>query len=83
MTLRLSLGRLQLPLQPPLLELLPLVRQQLEHRQEPEPPEVIPPAAQAAQVMPARLQTSTQLTRFTKIAAAAGETAGEFGAGDG
>jgi hypothetical protein len=78
--LQLSLGRLQLPLQPPLPELPPLVRQQLGHRQEPEPPEVIPPAVQAALVMLVRLQTSTRVTRVTKIVAAVGETGGEFGA---
>jgi hypothetical protein len=74
-----SLGRLQLPLQPPLLELLPLVRPQLEHRQEPEPPEVTPPAVQAVLVTRVQSPTLMPVTRSTKIAVAAGEIAGESG----
>jgi hypothetical protein len=73
-TLRLSLGRLQQPLQPPLPELLPLGQQH----------PVVPPRAQAARV--AQVQATSVLshrlkpvTRTMKTVAAVEVIDGEFG----
>jgi hypothetical protein len=76
---------LQPLLQPPLLELLPLVRQQPVHRQEPEPPEAMPPVVRAVpvQVMLARLQTSMLVTKNMKtdvvLVAIVGESGDDAG----
>ena len=87
MTSRLSLGRLQQPLQPPLPELLQLVLQQLPvvpPRQVPRPeleqPVVTPVVLVDHRVaMQVRLQTSTQITKSLKTDVAVAVTAGESG----
>ena len=88
MTSRLSLGRLQQPLQPPLPELLQLVLQQLPvvpprqgPRPELEPLVETPVVAQVVQVAatPVRSQTSMPTTKSLKISVAVVAIAGEFG----
>ena len=87
MTSRLSLGRLQQPLQPPLPELLQLVLQQLPvvpPRQVPRPEPAQPAEMPVVRVdhrvvMQVRLRTSTQITKSLKTDVADAVTDGESG----
>ena len=86
MTSRLSLGRLQQPLQPPLPELqqqvllqLPVVPPQQELRLEPEPPEETLAVRAVPVEMPDRLPTSMPITKSSKTCVAVAVTVGEFG----
>ena len=87
MTSRLSLGRLQQPLQPPLPELqqlvllqLPVVPPQQELRLEPEPPEETLAVRAVPVEMLVQSPTSTPTTKSSKTCAVVAVTAGEFGA---